>query len=79
MADTRRNTTTSLIDMMARAPRHPDFANAVEAYVAAAKALEKAHQAFEQADQVVQQREAELRSVYERLVGVTPEGGSDGS
>ena len=59
----------SLVKMMGKAPHHPAFVEALEAYVAADKARDKARQAFERTDQAAQQREAELQAVYERLTG----------
>ena len=68
----------TVLHMVSNGPRHPDFADALEAYVTADKACEKARQAFEKADQAVQRREAELRAIYERLAeGVPVEGSQD--
>jgi len=64
----------SLLEMMLDQPRHPDWTEALDAYVTADRACEKACAAFEKAAQVVQQREAELRAVYERLTEEADDG-----
>jgi hypothetical protein len=62
-------------------PYDPDYIDALDAYVAADQAREKAHRAFEKADQLARQREAELRAICERVTAgrkdTTPED-SDG-
>lgn len=68
----------TVLHMASNAPRHPDFADALEAFVTADKACEKARQAFEKAERVVRDREAGLRAVYERLVGVSGTGATEG-
>jgi nucleotide-binding universal stress UspA family protein len=62
----------SLLAMMAPpgGHLHPDYVDALEAYVAADKDREKAERALERADRLARQREAELRAVYERLTEV---------
>lgn len=48
---------------------HPDWLAALEAYVAACEARDKAAGTFDKAEHALQQREAEMRAVYERLTG----------
>lgn len=64
----------SLLTMMANAPRGPEWSGALEAWIAADKARDKARQAFEQAEQAALEREAELRAVYLRLASKEPPG-----
>jgi hypothetical protein len=67
--------TPTVLQMMASPPRDPDFNDALAAWIEADKAVDKTRQAFERAERVAEQREAELRAIYERLTG---EGKSDG-
>jgi hypothetical protein len=60
---------TSVIAMMGEPLRDPDWTDALEAYVQSAKARDKAGRAFDEAEHALQQREAELRTVYDRLTG----------
>lgn len=64
-----------LLEMMGLSTVHPDWLNALEAYVAACEARDKAAAAFDKAEHRLQQREAEMRAVYERLTGEGKAGG----
>jgi hypothetical protein len=70
VADTR-----AMLEML-RSPHRtdPDFNDALAAWVEADKAVDKARKAFEKAERVAEQREAELRAVYERLTGEGQDG-----
>lgn len=63
----------SVVKMMGGLPApnstHPDWLAALEAYVAACTARDKAARAFDAAEHALQQRETEMRAVYERLTG----------
>ena len=66
----------SVLEMMAAPPRSdPDWTGALEAYVAAAQARDKAAVAFDNAEAALLRREAEMRAVYERLTGEGEGGG----
>ena len=57
----------SILAKLGTAPQHPDFVDALEVYVGALKARDKALAAFEKADEIAKQREAELEAVIDRL------------
>lgn len=52
---------------LANAPSHPDITEALEAFVAAGKARDKAQAAFERVDQLAEQRQAELEAAIDRV------------
>lgn len=58
---------STLLKMLSQPPHHPDWTDALEAYVQADKVRERAREAFEKADEVAQQRETELRAIFDRL------------
>ena len=66
----------SLIQMMGEPIRDPDWTDALEAFTQATKARDKAAGALERAEQLMQQREGELRAVYERLTSPSAPGGT---
>ena len=60
----------SLLKKLNDAPQHPDITEALEAYVTADKALDKAREAFEKAERLAAQREADLEAVIDREIAV---------
>ncbi len=69
------NGPASVVKMMFLSTVHPDWLNALEAYVAACEARDKAAAVFDKAEHRLQQREAEMRAVYERLTAEEKAGG----
>jgi predicted NBD/HSP70 family sugar kinase len=57
----------SLLSKMNAAPRHPDITDALDVYVTALKARDKAEETFRKADEVAQQRAAELEATIDRV------------
>jgi hypothetical protein len=69
--------TLSWLLAMARPHTDPACNEALEAYVKADKAAERAREAFARAEAVRQEREAELRAICERLISA-PSAGQSG-
>lgn len=59
----------ALSKMMDRRPPGDEWAEALEAFITADKAREKAQQALAKANAALREREADLRVIFERLTG----------
>jgi hypothetical protein len=58
----------SVLAMMNRAPACDEWNDAISAYIAAEETRDRAERALAQADEKVQQRIAEVRTVYRHLM-----------
>lgn len=65
-----------LLKKLNDAPQHPDITEALDAYVTADKACEKAREAFEKADIRAAQRRADLEAVIDRVTSA-PRAGTE--